>query len=170
MQAFIATARTSVAYNEPAKAKFHRQAETVLRRLAVALGLKKGEFDLRHNQGGIAVSGEITLHSDNLYVQFSQSCVGPDCGFMWRTCNGRKDYTGGRNQWAKWDAVNDLETLARTMLAASAQSLVAADKRAASSAEAGRRRQEGSKFGGSRAEFPCFLRRTAILRVVACQR
>jgi hypothetical protein len=118
MQAFVNTARSNVAYNMEAKAKFHRQAKTVLRRLAKALGYSNKDFDLRSNQGGIAVSGEITLHSDTLYIQFSQSCLGPDWGFMWRTCEGRKDYSGGQNRWTKWETINDLEALAQTMLAA----------------------------------------------------
>jgi len=113
---FIRTARCNCSYNEEAKRAFHRQAANILRQLAVYLGYKDGDFDLRHNQGGIAVSGEITLHSDALYVQFSQSCLGPDMGFMWRTCRGRKDYTGGPNQWMKWESLEDLPAVARTML------------------------------------------------------
>ena len=117
MKAFITAAKKNVAYNEDAKANFHRQAKTVLRRLAKALGYANKDFDLRSNMGGIAVSGEITLHSDTLYVQLSQSALGPNMGFMWRTCKGRKDYTGGANQWAKWESLEDLEALAKTMLA-----------------------------------------------------
>ena len=117
IDAFIKCARTNVAYNDAAKRQFHSQAEKVLRALAVKLGYQAGDFDLRHNQGGIAGSGEITLHSDTLYFQFSQSCLGPDYGFMWRTCTGRKDYTGGPNRWMKWERLTDLDTVAQTMLA-----------------------------------------------------
>ena len=117
IDAFIKCARTNVAYNDAAKRQFHSQAEKMLRSLAVKLGYQADDFDLRHNQGGIAVSGEITLHSDRLYVQFSQSCLGPDYGFMWRMCKGRKDHTAGRNRWMTWDQLTDLDTVAQTMLA-----------------------------------------------------
>lgn len=113
-QNFIKLAKTNVAYNESLKAKFHRGAAKVLRTLLPLLGLKKGEYDLRHNMGGIAVSGEITLHTDKLYIQLSQSAAGID-GFMWRSCKGRKDYTGGRNIWSQWDELLDLNTLASRM-------------------------------------------------------
>lgn len=120
---FIRLAHASVSYDQDRKAAFHRAAAVVLRQLAKALGYKRGEFDLRHCQGGIAVSGEITLHSDTLYVQLAQSCLGPNMGFMWRTCKGRKDYTGGPNQWATWEALLDLPRLAETMLRAATPNL-----------------------------------------------
>ena len=43
---------------------------------------------------GTAVSGEITLHGDHLYVQVSQSALGSHSGILFRTCKGRKDYVG----------------------------------------------------------------------------
>lgn len=98
-----------VAYNDEAKRKFHSHAAAVLRSLARELGYEKGEFDLRHNQGGIAVSGEITLHSDTLYVQLAQH------GFMWRTCKSRRDYTGGMNHFEPWESLLDLPRLAQRM-------------------------------------------------------
>lgn len=115
-ETFIKTARSSVSYNDKLKAKFHRQAENILRQLAFHLGLTEADFELRHNKAGIAVSGEITLHNDCLYVCFSQTDVhGLD--FYWRTCDGRKDYTGHRNQWEQWQSLLCLETLAEKMLA-----------------------------------------------------
>jgi hypothetical protein len=109
---FIKTAKKSVSYDEDAKKRFHRQSEKILLEIASLLGYKECDYDLRHNQGGIAVSGEITLHSDNLYVQFAQSCVSQ--GFMWRTCKGRKDYCGGTNHWMRWDDLVDLPNVAAT--------------------------------------------------------
>ena len=55
-----------VAYDPEAKRLFHCHARAQLLKLAEALGLEPGEFDLRSNEGGIAVSGEITLHADRL--------------------------------------------------------------------------------------------------------
>ena len=99
-----------------AKEAFHRQSTSVLKELAKALGYEKKDYDLRHNKGGIAVSGEIILHSDTLYVCFCQYGIeeGSSC-FLWRTCQGRKDYTGGPNQWLPWTALRDLPAVARSM-------------------------------------------------------
>ncbi len=116
VKAFIALVKgTNLGYNAEAKAEFHDKASGILYSLALALGYTGPEFEVRHNQGGIAVSGEITLHSETLYVQLSQTCLGPDWGFMWRTVKSRKDYTGGPNQWAKWEELLDIEKLARKM-------------------------------------------------------
>ena len=105
--------RTSVAYDDRAKRLFHSRARPQLRRLATALGLQPGSYDLRSNQGGIAVSGEITLHSERLYVQAAQSVMGHDNGILFRTCKGRKDYVGGPNNFAPLDLLNRPEELAR---------------------------------------------------------
>jgi len=99
----------------PSKAKFLRDGKAILRDLAKALGLQEGSYEVRHNAGGPAVSGEAILHGDWIYVQLGQSCH--DMGFMWRTCNGRKDYSGNANQWAKWEELLDLPMLAGKMLA-----------------------------------------------------
>jgi hypothetical protein len=103
--------RTSVAYDDRAKRLFHSRARSQLRRLATALGLRPGSYDLRSNQGGIAVSGEITLHSERLYVQASQSIMGHDNGILFRTCKDRKDYVGGSNNFASLDLLNRPEDL-----------------------------------------------------------
>ena len=97
------------------KAEWHKTGKKILNSLAKELGLAKGTYDIRSNMAGVAVSGEVTLHGENIYVQLSESCLGPDWGFMWRTCKGRKDYTGGANQWARWDMLNDLPSLANIM-------------------------------------------------------
>ena len=104
--------RRSVAYDIAAKRLFHSRARSRLRRVATALGLQPGDYDLRSNQGGIAVSGEITLHSDHIYVQASQSAMGHHSGVLFRTCNGRKDYVGGPNNFASLDLLNRPDELA----------------------------------------------------------
>jgi len=105
--------RKRVAYDDDAKRLFHNHARRQLRELADALGLTPGSFDVRSNQGGIAVSGEITLHAGHLYVQACQPAAGQDSGVLFRTCEGRKDYTGGRNNFASLDLLNDPSQLAR---------------------------------------------------------
>jgi hypothetical protein len=98
--------RKRVAYDPDAKRRFHTQARRRLLELAAALGFTPCAYDLRSNAGGIAVSGEITLHSDRLYVQVSQPATGSDTGILFRSCEGRRDYTGGRNNFASLDLLH----------------------------------------------------------------
>ena len=104
--------RKSVAYDAEAKRLFHSRAKSQLRRIATALGLEPGSYDLRSNQAGIAVCGEITLHGDRLYVQVSQSAMGYHSGVLFRTCKGRKDYVGGPNNFASLHLLNRPDELA----------------------------------------------------------
>jgi hypothetical protein len=105
--------RKPVAYDAPAKEAFHRNARRQLKLLAAALGLPAEKFDLRSNKAGIAVSGEITMHADHLYVQVSQPALGFDSGILYRTCDGRKDYAGGPNNFASLNLLHRPEDLAR---------------------------------------------------------
>jgi hypothetical protein len=59
----------------------------------------------------IAVSGEITLHADRLYVQASQPATGSDTGILFRSCEGRRDYIGGRNNFASLDLLHHPDEL-----------------------------------------------------------
>ena len=105
--------RRSASYDSAAKRAFHSRARRQLKYLADALGLAPGAYDLRSNQGGIAVSGEVTLHADRLYVQACQPATGHDTGILFRTCEGRKDYHGGPNNFAALDLLNRPDELAR---------------------------------------------------------
>lgn len=105
--------RRPVSYDATAKRAFHARTRRQLKQLANALGLAPGAFDLRSNQGGIAVSGEVTLHADRLYVQACQPATGHDTGVLFRTCEDRKDYHGGPNNFASLDLLNRPEDLAR---------------------------------------------------------
>lgn len=102
----------SCAYDAAQKSRFHSTARARLRRLAVELGLPAGSYDLRSNQGGIAVSGEITLHHEAVYVQVSQSELGGGMGVLIRTCRGRRDYTGGPNNFVSLALLDDVPALA----------------------------------------------------------
>lgn len=53
-------------------------------------------YDIRSNLAGDGVWGEITLHTETLYVVVN---VGTEFPIMYRTCNSRNDYTGGTNTW-----------------------------------------------------------------------
>jgi len=105
--------RRPVAYDGGAKRAFDSHARRRLKQLADALGFLPGAYDLRSNAGGIAVSGEVTLHAERLYVQACQPATGHDTGILFRTCEGRKDYYGGPNNFASLDFLNRPEELAR---------------------------------------------------------
>jgi hypothetical protein len=121
------------------KARFHNTARCRLRKLAQLIGLPPGTYDVRSNKAGMAVSGEVTLHGEDIYVQASVSCMG-GAGILVRSCNGRRDYTGGANYFlAGWDAL-DPRNPARAMsspvgcleaLAAYCRGVIANKRRAA---------------------------------------
>jgi hypothetical protein len=94
------------ARNRQNKARFHQLGRTILQRLARQLNLKACDRDIRSNQGGPAIMGEIILHTDEFYLQVS------DRGIMFRTCNGRRDYSGDVNHFWDLTAFDELKTLA----------------------------------------------------------
>ncbi len=100
------------AYDAAQKRLFHTTATKRLRRLAAVLGLAPESYDLRSHQGGIAVSGEVTLHHEQVYVQVSQPAMGGGMGVLIRACAGRRDYTGGPNNFASLDILDDVPALA----------------------------------------------------------
>jgi hypothetical protein len=104
--------RKRVVYDSGAKRLFHRRARRQLIELARMLNFDSADYDLRSNEGGIAVSGEVTLHANRLYVQVSQPATRADTGILFRTCEGRRDYTGGRNNFASLDLLHRPEELA----------------------------------------------------------
>lgn len=116
MERYISTATTPVAYNATAKSEFLRMSRQLAIILANRLGLNEDQYDIRVNKAGIAVSGEVTLHTDTHYIQFAQ--VSPN-GFLVRSCKGRKDYTGGRNHYVKWESLRDLGKVAEFILSLS---------------------------------------------------
>lgn len=89
-----------VAHDEPAKRLFHSEGRAAMRRLAEALDLENGRFDIRSNKGGPAVSGEVTLHGEMLWVQLSLEPLGLDHEVCFRKVQGRDDHIGHRNCWA----------------------------------------------------------------------
>ena len=105
--------RKRVAYDPEAKRLFHARAQQQLKALAAALGLADDQYDLRSNEAGPGTSGEITLHTSSLYVQVRQSCMGPEAGILFRSCQGRRDYVGGVNNFATIDLLHRPVKLAR---------------------------------------------------------
>lgn len=94
-----------VAYDQPAKRLFHSEGRSAMRRLAEALGLGERAFDIRSNKAGPALSGEITLHADTVWVQLSIGPFGPGREVCFRKVCSRQDHIGERNCWA---SINEL--------------------------------------------------------------
>jgi hypothetical protein len=84
---------------------------------------------LRSNQGGIAVSGEISVHATHLTIQVCQPATGHDTGILFRTAEGRADFTGGRNHFASLDLLNQPADLARLITGILAPAAVASTPR-----------------------------------------
>ena len=97
--ALVVLAHKGVSYDEQAKKLFHSDGRKALKRLAEALCLADDSYDLRSNKGGIAVSGEIILHGEEIYVQLGLG-IGTGREVMFRRVAGRKDFCGDRNHWA----------------------------------------------------------------------
>ncbi|MHA6645770.1 hypothetical protein [Mesorhizobium sp. A623] len=107
----------SCAYDDAQKRRFHSTARSRLKLLATELRLPSGSFDIRSNKGGIAVSGEVTLHHDRVYIQVGQFGLSSGHGILIRTCKGRKDYTGGPNHFVALTMLDDVPALAAAVRA-----------------------------------------------------
>lgn len=102
----------SCSYDDGQKRRFHSTARSRLKHLAAELRLAPGTFEIRSNKGGIAVSGEITLHHDGAYVQVGQFGLSSGHGILIRSCEGRRDFTGGPNRFAPLVLLDDIPALA----------------------------------------------------------
>lgn len=91
------------------KARLHREAKSVLRIVAKQLALNPGDYEIRSNLGGIAVSGEITLHSSTLYIQLSDSALFSGLQILFRRCKNMKDYCGEQNHFLPLSALFDIQ-------------------------------------------------------------
>ena len=92
------------------KEEWLRGGKLILKKLAKILELPKDSYEIRINKGGGAVSGDVILHGENVYINLSQFCN--KTLFMWRYCKGMKDYSGGVNRWESWNSLLNLEKFA----------------------------------------------------------
>lgn len=97
------------------KVKYRNLGRKILKALAAALNLQAGDFDIRFNPGGQAVSGDHVLHTDYFYVALHDN-LGSGW-FYYRTCKSRKDYSGGTNRIVYWNQfiLNGVEGLAEAI-------------------------------------------------------
>jgi hypothetical protein len=92
-------------HNEDGKKEFHKEAKKVLKKVAKLLSIPTSDYNLSSNKGGVAVSGEVTLHTNSLYLQISQSMG--KANVLYRSCNGQKDYSGGSNNYLDINTILD---------------------------------------------------------------
>jgi hypothetical protein len=92
-------------YTYKEKQSFHLRGRTFLKNLAKDLQLT--DFEIRSIKGGIAVPGEIVLHSKGLYVMVFQNPIGNKHSILFRSTKGPKDYTGGQNFYVLIQAFAD---------------------------------------------------------------
>lgn len=97
--------------NPDGKRCFHSEAAKALRTLAKSLSLARDDYDIRSNKAGPAVSGEITLHSDRIYIQIAEPFVA-DHEILYRQVKGRTDYRGMRNHYTAIADLNNPTALA----------------------------------------------------------
>lgn len=120
--------RPTVALNEysetgaRAKAAFHRDGMSFLRKVAKALDIPATDYRLSSNKSGIAGSGEVTLHSDDIYLQLSESCMFAGVQMLYRSCKSRKDCAGHRNNFVQCEQL--AEEWHQTSFLQAAQSLI----------------------------------------------
>ncbi len=94
----LAAVATRCANSGPSggKVEFHDIGRKVLKDVLEALG---DEGEVRSCKGGPGVVGEVILHTDHVYVQLCTPSFGGPVQFFYRSCKGRKDYSGGGNLW-----------------------------------------------------------------------
>lgn len=95
------------------KKAFHRDGKKFLTSLATVLGLNPNAYEIRSNTAGPAVSGEVTLHADHLYVQLGEFSTRRGVSILYRSCKDRKDYTGGHNNFGFCAELKDSATQER---------------------------------------------------------
>ncbi|WP_137162070.1 hypothetical protein [Pseudomonas asiatica] len=86
------------------KETLHRSGKRLLKEIAGRLKLPESSYEIRSCKGGNAVMGEVILHSDHLYLMVH---FGFDRALkvLYRSCEGRKDYSGGMN---RYESVSEL--------------------------------------------------------------
>jgi hypothetical protein len=82
------------------KKLFHSRGRKLLTEYAkLILVLTPDQFEVRSCIGGNAILGEVTLHTDNIYVQIHAPHFGDTQNVLFRKCDGRKDYCGKTNNY-----------------------------------------------------------------------
>jgi hypothetical protein len=104
---FVQLATQPLAYDFMNKQEFAALGKKLAKFIAKSLGLQKGSYTVRWNPGGDAVSGEVVLHTEHLYINLGQSCLGNQ--FMYRWVKDQNDYIGGRNRWMNFTELLNID-------------------------------------------------------------
>lgn len=101
----------SGSYNDAFKAKFRLIGKKAMKELAGLLELRP--FDIQFNPGGIAVSGDLRLmgmwsEGNGIYISMNKFFPNAPYGqILYRTIKHMKDFTGGPNQWMRYETLRD---------------------------------------------------------------
>ncbi len=82
--------------NAAACATLKRDASRIIRRLASDIGLRQRDFTVRERRRRHQTD-LYALHTDALYVQIAHAPQQSVARLSFRTCRGRDDHTGGRD-------------------------------------------------------------------------
>lgn len=93
------------------KLLMHTQGKKFLKELAEKLGLEPADYSIRSNKGGAAVSGEVTLHADKIYVQISEFYGKAGVSVLYRACVSKTDYSGKQNHFTTAHMLNEMQAL-----------------------------------------------------------
>ncbi len=101
----------SGSYNEAFKTRFRLIGKKAMKELARLLELRP--FDIQFNPGGIAVSGDVRLmgmwsEGSGIYISINKNLPNAPFGqILYRTIKHMKDFTGGPNQWMRYETLRD---------------------------------------------------------------
>jgi hypothetical protein len=84
------------------KNEFHATGKRFLKAIVSAMGLDKGSYEIRSNKGGEAVSGEVVLHAEGIYIYLTADMNGK---FYYRKVKSRKDYVGETNHFFNFEDI-----------------------------------------------------------------
>jgi hypothetical protein len=94
---------------------FKRDASRVLRRVAGDLSLRQRDYAIRGRRQKRHRAEVIALHTDSLYLQIEHSTARSTALMSFRTCNGRQDCSGGRDNGVSLDSIDSPEGYARLL-------------------------------------------------------
>lgn len=98
------------------KKAFHTAGKTFLRSLAKELG-NAATARIGSCLGGPGVLGEVSLHSEKLYVMLFESDPQNGVRVLYRTCRGQKDATGGTNRYASMKEMSNSDACLQSFIA-----------------------------------------------------
>lgn len=95
--------------NTAAGAILQRDASRVLRRVANDLALRQREYSIRTRRQRRRLVDVFSLHTDALYFEISHAPADQKVQVRYRTCAGRNDHGGGRNNAVSLESLSSPE-------------------------------------------------------------